>query len=167
MTKMIKLSSKFPILVALFGLSSHQLAAQNNRDTLLMEYLHKSISLISKDTLDTFDLRYNILQMATEGLLGKNLKEISPIIGYPIHIHKSETGNKLIFYPLSQLFIKDKGGSDLFVLFTDREDNIIIGSGYVYFIETEEEFYYWIDPNLPSESSEGSSNCPPRFRERH
>ena len=53
--------------------------------------------------------------------------------------------------------------SALQLIMVSNNLEIVYRAGYIYLMETDEEFDYWYN-NPPPVSEEGSKNCPPRFR---
>lgn len=163
MTNWLKLKrNKFIALVWLIMVLYINVYGQ---DSLLINYFNKSIVTIGRDSMDTLDLRVLTFELVNSKVVASNYNDMLKIIGPAMHVYKKNNGEKAAFYPILPLFRKFKGGSDLFVFFLDKEDKIIENSGHVYFIENDDDFYYWIDTNLPFESIEGGIGVPPNFKE--
>lgn len=136
--------------------------AQNGDSILFTNYFHKSIIEISKDSLDTLNLRSVLFNLIDNKLVAKNYEDIVKIFGKPLHTYVAKDGTRILLYPL--LYTKNGGiGSELWVLMIDKNLEIIYSTGYIYFMETDEEFDYWYN-SPPPVSEEGGKNCPPRFR---
>ncbi len=138
--------------------------SQEKADSLLVEYFHKTIHSVNRDSADTLNLRGTIFDLINLKLVAGTCEDVFNLIGSPMHIYRYKNGEKALIYPISPLFRKNKGGSDLYLFFIDADENIIRNTGHVHFIETEEDLYYWISPALPLESKEGDKNCPPTFK---
>lgn len=162
-----KVSQKIK-LTLIFVLHCASLFPQKvNVDTLLIEYLKKSAPVVLRDSTgstESIELRYLIFKLIKSKIIADSYEDVVEIIGSPLHMFKRRDGFKVIFYTISPLFKENRGGSDLYVLLLDENNDIVMDVGYIYFIESEDDFFYWISPDLPRYSEEGEKNCPPSFR---
>lgn len=132
-----------------------------NKDSILLsEYFKKSINLVSNDPLDTLKIRSLIFKLIDEKIVAQNYKDIVKIFGKPIHTYITKDSAEALFYPVAYTS-KAKFGSKLFVLWLDKNLNIIPGRGWIYSMETE-DFDYW-HHHLPETSHEGEPNCPLKY----
>ena len=152
----------YTLVVSILLFATTLVGAQNRDSILFADYFNKSIPLISNDRLDTLNLRSVIFNLIDKKLVAKKYEDIERIFGKPLHTYFAKDGTRILLYPL---YYTEKGSivSELRVLMVDKNLEIIYNSGYIYFMETDEEFDYWYN-NPPPESEEGSKNCPPRFK---
>jgi hypothetical protein len=160
-TKDGNLFGRLLLLVTVF-LTFNFAAHSQNADTMLFQYFNRTISQVMKDSSDTLKLRQLIFELVVNKIVANDYQDVVAIFGTPIHTHVENDGSRYLIYPLA--YIQPQGyGSMLLTLRIAKDLSIIKGGGFIYFLETNEDFLYW-HGNPPTESKEGDANCPPLFR---